>query len=140
MEIFKISKKFPISENFPKFWKSENFPQILQKSENLPKCNEKDQGSENRPNIWKPEIFPKNWNFSKNMSLGPLCGVVKTLIVSGDQRTKGQTMSPIELLWTAKKKQLFNNDHEWTWRKKTDHYQGSIKDHEYIFSLSMTVI
>ena len=46
------------------------------------------------------------------MSLGPLCGVVKTLIVSGDQRTKGQTMSPIELLWTAKKKQLFNNDHE----------------------------
>ena len=84
MEIFKISKEFPISENFPKFWKSENFPQILQKSENLPKCNEKDQGSENRPNIWKPENFPQA-------------------------------------------------SYEWTWRKKTARYQGSIKDIMSIF-------
>ena len=33
-------------------------------------------------------------------SLGALCNVVKALIVSGAR----QTMSPIELLWTAKKK------------------------------------
>ena len=36
-------------------------------------------------------------------SLGSLCSVVKTLIVSGAGPTKGQTMSPIELFWTAKK-------------------------------------
>ena len=35
-------------------------------------------------------------------SLGSLCSVEKTLIVSGAQGSKGQTMSPIELLWTAK--------------------------------------
>ena len=34
--------------------------------------------------------------------LGSLCSVVKTLIVSGAQPTKGQTRSPIELFWTAK--------------------------------------
>ena len=34
--------------------------------------------------------------------LGSLCSVVKTLIVSGNRPTKGQTRSPIELLWTAK--------------------------------------
>ena len=36
-------------------------------------------------------------------SLGSLCNVVKALIVSGARRTDRQTMSPIELLWTAKK-------------------------------------
>ena len=40
-------------------------------------------------------------------SLGTLCSVVKTLIVSGaqprDQRTYQGTRSPIELFWTAKK-------------------------------------
>ena len=36
-------------------------------------------------------------------SLGSLCSVVKTLIVSGAQGTDRQTMSPIELFWTAKK-------------------------------------
>ena len=41
-------------------------------------------------------------------SLGSLCSVVKTLIVSlvrqAEGQTKGQTMSPIELFWTAKNK------------------------------------
>ena len=40
-------------------------------------------------------------------SLGSLCNVVKALIVSGngptDRPSKGQTRSPIELFWTAKK-------------------------------------
>ena len=36
-------------------------------------------------------------------SLGSLCSVVKTLIVSGNRPSKGQTRSPIELFWTAKK-------------------------------------
>ena len=35
-------------------------------------------------------------------SLGSLCSVVKTLIVSGNGPTNGRTMSPIELFWTAK--------------------------------------
>ena len=35
-------------------------------------------------------------------SLGSLCNVVKALIASGARPTKGQTMSPIELFWTAK--------------------------------------
>merc|ERR1712130_737736 len=35
-------------------------------------------------------------------SLGSLCSVVKTLIVSGNGPTDGRTMSPIELFWTAK--------------------------------------
>ena len=35
-------------------------------------------------------------------SLGSLCSVVKTLIVSGNRASKGQTRSPIELFWTAK--------------------------------------
>ena len=38
--------------------------------------------------------------------LGSLCSVVKTLIVSGVQPTDQGTRSPIELLWTAKKKIL----------------------------------
>ena len=33
---------------------------------------------------------------------GSLCNVVKALIVSGARPSKGQTMSPIELFWTAK--------------------------------------
>ena len=32
-----------------------------------------------------------------------MCNVVKALIVSGAQPTKGQARSPIELFWTAKK-------------------------------------
>ena len=36
-------------------------------------------------------------------SLGSLCSVLKTLIVSLVGPTKGRTMSPIELFWTAKK-------------------------------------
>ena len=39
-------------------------------------------------------------------SLGSLCSVVNFLIVSGAQASKGQTMSPIELFWTAKKQPL----------------------------------
>ena len=35
-------------------------------------------------------------------SLGSLCSVVKTLIVSGVRRTDQGTRSPIELFWTAK--------------------------------------
>ena len=37
-------------------------------------------------------------------SLGSLCSVVKTLIVSGVRERDRRTMSPIELFWTAKKK------------------------------------
>ena len=39
-------------------------------------------------------------------SPGSLCSVVKPLIVSGARATKGQTMSPIELFWTAKKQSM----------------------------------
>ena len=35
-------------------------------------------------------------------SLGSLCSVVKTLIVSGAQGTDDRTRSPIERFWTAK--------------------------------------
>ena len=35
-------------------------------------------------------------------SLGSLCSVVKTLIVSGNRATNQGTRSPIELFWTAK--------------------------------------
>ena len=41
-------------------------------------------------------------------ALGSLCSVVKTLIVNGAGPTKGRTMSPIELFWTAKNKNLEN--------------------------------
>ena len=41
-------------------------------------------------------------------SLGSLCNVVKALIVSGNGQTNGQTMSPIELFWTAKNSTIFN--------------------------------
>ena len=44
-------------------------------------------------------------------SLGSLCNVVKALIVSGAGPSKGQTMSPIELFWTAKKKKRMLNRH-----------------------------
>ena len=40
-------------------------------------------------------------------SLGSLCNVVKALIVSLVRGTEGQTMSPIELFWTAKKCKSF---------------------------------
>ena len=40
-------------------------------------------------------------------SPGSLCSVVKTLIVSGARGTDRQTMSPIELLWTAKNNTFF---------------------------------
>ena len=36
-------------------------------------------------------------------SLGSLCSVVKTLIVSGNRPSYQGTRSPIELFWTAKK-------------------------------------
>ena len=36
-------------------------------------------------------------------SLGSLCSVVKTLIVSGNRQTDQGTRCPIELFWTAKK-------------------------------------
>ena len=43
-------------------------------------------------------------------SLGSLCSVVKTLIVSlvgqTDRQSKGRTMSPIELFWTAKNQNM----------------------------------
>ena len=41
-------------------------------------------------------------------SLGSICSVVMTLIVSGAQPTKGRTRSPIELFWTAKKEENLN--------------------------------
>ena len=44
-------------------------------------------------------------------SLGSLCSVVNSLIVSGNRPSKGQTMSPIELFWTAKKKKRMLNRH-----------------------------
>ena len=40
-------------------------------------------------------------------SLGSLCSVVKTLIVSGAGQTDRQTRCPIELFWTAKKISTF---------------------------------
>ena len=40
--------------------------------------------------------------FKGHKSLGSLCNVVKTLIVSGNRQRDGRTMSPIKLLWTAK--------------------------------------
>ena len=43
------------------------------------------------------------------MSLGSLCSVVKALIVSLVRQTEQGTMSPIELLWTAKKTGPFEN-------------------------------
>ena len=43
-------------------------------------------------------------------SLGSLCSVVKTLIVSGAGPTDGRTMSPIELFWTANQGHLDNNE------------------------------
>ena len=61
------------------------------------------------------KIFQKSENLLKiclikylkgHKSLGSLCNVVKGLIVSlvraTNQPTKGRTMSPIELFWTAK--------------------------------------
>ena len=42
-------------------------------------------------------------------SLGSLCNVVKALIVSGAGPTKGQTMSPIELFWTAKNTEKYRD-------------------------------
>ena len=92
------------SENLRKIWKSSKNLKIFQKSSKNPKI------------FQKSEIFPKIWNFSKNLkffqksesfpkiclikclkghkSLGSLCSVVKTLIVSWvrqtDRATKGQ--------------------------------------------------
>ena len=42
----------------------------------------------------------------RHKSLGSLCNVVKALIVSLVRGTEGQTMSPIELFWTAKKEKI----------------------------------
>ena len=41
--------------------------------------------------------------FKGHKSLGSLCSVVKTVIVSGNRQTEGKTRWPIELFWTAKK-------------------------------------
>ena len=46
-----------------------------------------------RIRLWKPSLITN----VKKQSLGSLCCVVKTLIVSGAQ----QTSSPFELFWTA---------------------------------------
>ena len=85
--IWKSSKNLKIfqkSENLPKIWKSSKNLKIFQKSENLPKiCLIK--------------------CLKGHKSLGSLCSVVKTLIVSGNRATKRGTMSPIELFWTANK-------------------------------------
>ena len=48
------------------------------------------------PHITLIKFFKGHW------SLELLCCVVKAVIVSGSGPTKGQTMSPIELFWTAK--------------------------------------
>ena len=53
----------------------------------------------------RSELFPKICLikcFKGHKSLGSLCNVVKTLIVSGNRQRDGRTMSPIKLLWTAK--------------------------------------
>ena len=42
------------------------------------------------------------------MSRGSLCSVVKTLIVSGAQRTDQGTRTPTELFWTAKNGPLYH--------------------------------
>ena len=42
---------------------------------------------------------------------------MKTLIVSGAQGTKGQTMSPIELLWTA-----YDNDDDGYYDEYNNYY------------------
>ena len=58
------------------------------------------------------KIFQKSENLPKmclikclkgHKSLGSLCSVVKTLIVSGVRAREQGTRSPIELFWTAKK-------------------------------------
>ena len=63
------------------------------------------------------KIFQKYENFLKiclikclkgHKSLGSLCNVVKALIINGVRPTKGPTMSPIELFWTAKKTSFFD--------------------------------
>ena len=64
------------------------------------------QKSENLPKIWKSfknlKIFCRIKCLKGHKSLGSLYSVVNSLIVSGNRQSKGQTMSPIELFWTAK--------------------------------------
>ena len=66
--------------------------------------------------VWRLSKFKKDFQKSVSLSksvcinvskvtksLGSLCSVMKTLIVGGNRQTSKQgTMSPIELLWTAK--------------------------------------
>ena len=69
---------------------------FFQTSENLPKIGEK-----NSSKICLIKCL------KGHKSLGSLCSVVKTLIVSLVRASKQGTRSPIELLWTAKKFENF---------------------------------
>ena len=107
-----LSKIWNISKNLPKIWKSEIFPKnwnfsnnlkIFKKSENLKILWKSEifpknwkisknlnifQKSENLKIWWKSENFPKICLIKclkGHKSLGSLCSVVKTLIVSGAQ-------------------------------------------------------
>ena len=96
----------------------------------------------------KSEFFLQNSDFFENLnivkscllitlikclkgqkSLGSLCSVVHSLIVSGAQPTDRPTRSPIELFWTAKNIQIFGKFSDF---RKMFRFYGNLSDFENV--------